>query len=104
MYLVEGKNQSENHGIVHSFPRGKEIIAYALSDRIVTTIFHKQSIQFLTKHMIMLEPILMGYLAHFKKENFDFKLIGKMLTHMGTSLVSPNLQKKLTDLGLQNCA
>ena len=89
--------------MIHSFPRGREIIAYALSDRIVTALVGSQ-VQFLTKQVVMLEPLLMGYLAHARSESVEVGIVGKMLEYMDTSLISKNLISKLIESGFYNAA
>jgi len=100
-YLTQSK--SDNSGVLFGFnshdKANPNIISSILSDR-VTLAFYKgpSSVTFLTKHVLLLEPLLLGYLSSTKHPHPD--TIKRLLTYLDCAHFSAALINALDDPSL----
>jgi hypothetical protein len=76
------------------------IISSVLSDRVTLALYKGTQVTFLTKHVLLLEPLLLGYLASTKHPQTE--TIKRFLTYLDCAHFSPALITTLDDPSLRN--
>lgn len=101
-YLTCGKNPIT--GAIMSFSNSNDkrySLLAALSDRVVLSIQKSsERTRFEVKSMLMLEPLLLGYLNSVSSYRLDLALISNCMKYLDTNAISGQLAKKLTSLRL----
>ena len=72
------------------------IISSILSDRVTLALYKGPQVTFLTKHVLLLEPLLLGYLASTKQPQPE--TIKRFLTYLDCAHFSPSLISALDQL------
>jgi len=99
-YLTQAK--SDNAGLLFGFSSHEKgnpnIICSVLSDRVTLAFYKGPQVTFLTKHVLLLEPLLLGYLSSSKQPQPD--TIKRLLTYLDCAHFSPALLTALDNPSL----